>query len=77
MTARTYITEEGYEHASVTSSYTREGIAEGIKFMAELYMRTHNPAAAIELSNRQFLAVKRYGYTWEEAEAIESAVYAS
>ena len=77
MTNRTYITAEGYEAATVCNGYTREGIAEGIRFMAELYMRTHNPAAAIELSNRQFLAVKRYGYTWEEAEAIESAVYAS
>lgn len=77
MTARTYITAEGYEHAPAVNSYTREGIAEGIRFMAELYMSTHNPAAAIELSNRQFLAVKRYGYTLEEVEAIESAVYAS
>lgn len=75
MASRTYITAEGYEAESMRFDHTRESIAEAIAFSADLYCRTGNPAAAAELSMRQALAVERYGYTWEEVEAIEVAAY--
>lgn len=62
----------------INTTYTRDSIIEAIEFMADLYKKTLNPMAAVKLDERQELAVRRFGYTWEEVEAIaESVMYAA
>lgn len=57
------------------TTYTRESIADAISFHAHIYACTRNPAQAEYLSELQAFAVKRYGYSWEEVEALEIAAY--
>lgn len=72
MTTRTYITSEGYEAASICTTYTRESIAEAIHEAAALFaVTTVKMAAAVKLAEIEQLAVERYGYDWDEVEAIE------
>lgn len=72
MTDKTYITSEGYEAASINTTYTRESIAQAIREAAKLFAVTSSKiAASVKLDEIEQLAVERYGYDWDEVEAIE------
>ncbi|MBR2681375.1 MAG: hypothetical protein IKE23_11625 [Exiguobacterium sp.] len=76
MTNMTYITSEGYEAASINNNYTRESIAQAIRAMAQVFAVTTNKlAASAKLDEIESLAVSRFGYDWDEIEAIEASAY--
>lgn len=60
----------------INCGHTRESIADAIRFMASVFADTHNFAASDRLYELQSKAVKRFGYTWNEVEAIEFEGYA-
>lgn len=76
MTDKTYITSEGYEAASIRTTYTRESIAQAIRAAARLFAATSSKmAASARLDEIEQLAVERYGYDWDEVEAIEAEAW--
>lgn len=78
MTNTTYITTEGYEAATVNNCYTRESIAESIRFYASVFAATSSKfAASAKLDDIEMLAVERFGYDWDEIEAIEAEGFAA
>lgn len=49
----------------------RDSIAYRIRTLSKVCANDFNYTTAAALSEAQAIAVKRYGYTWEEVEAIE------
>ena len=60
--------------AEVDEALKREAV-EYVKLVAKLFLIHKNHATANELANAEKHLVDDYGYTWEEAEAIEIEAY--
>ena len=62
----------------IRTTYTRESIADAIRTMAIVFVRTSSKlAASAKLEEIESVAVERFGYTYEEVEAIEIEAYAA
>lgn len=64
------------EEQNITALTAREAIAYRIRTLSRVCAHDFNYTTAAALSEAQAIAVKRYGYTWEEVEAIEFAAIA-
>ena len=60
--------------AEVDEALKREAV-EYVKLVARLFLIHKNHATAAELADAQQRLIDHFGYTWEEAEAIEIEVY--
>ena len=60
--------------AEVDEALKREAV-ENVQMLAELFMNHKNYATAVALADAQQRLVDHFGYTWEEAEAIEIEAY--
>ena len=60
--------------AEVDEALKREAV-ENVQMLAELFIIHKNYAAAAALADAQQRLVNHFGYTWEEAEAIEIEVF--
>ena len=60
--------------AEVDEALKREAV-ENVQMLAELFIIHKNYATAAALAGAQQRHVNHFGYTWEEAEAIEIEVF--
>ena len=60
--------------AEVDEALKREAV-ENVQMLAELFIIHKNYATAAALADAQQRLVDNFGYTWEEAEAIEIEVF--
>ena len=60
--------------AEVDEALKREAV-ENVQMLAELFLIHKNYATAQALADAQQRLVNHFGYTWEEAEAIEIEVF--
>ena len=60
--------------AEVDEALKREAV-ENVQMLAELFLIHKNYATAQALADAQQRLVNHFGYTWEEAEAIENEVF--
>jgi len=62
----------------INCGHTRESIAWAIRDAAKLFAATSSKmAASARLDEIEQLAVERYGYDWDEVEAIEAEAWAA
>ena len=60
--------------AEIDAAIEREAV-ENVQMLAELFIIHKNYATAAALADAQQRLVNHFGYTWEEAEAIEIEVF--
>ena len=70
-----YIGPGCFSSRAEIDKYLEQSAVEYVKRVAKLFLIHKNYATANELANAEKHLVEDYGYTWEEAEAIEIEAY--
>ena len=70
-----YIGPGCFSSRAEVDKYLEQSAVEYVKRVASLFLIHKNHATANELANAEKILVDYYGYTWEEAEAIEIEVF--